>query len=107
LLPWRGGLVAHADQRQLLLEAVGHAQHHVVHQLAHGAAHGVGFARFVGGDEGQLAAFVAHLDQGVLGSDSVPPLPLTLIWSSLMATSTPWGTATGIFPTRDMFLSFP
>jgi hypothetical protein len=32
---------------------------------------------------------------------------LTLIWSSLMATSTPWGTATGDFPTRDMFLSFP
>src|SRR3954471_2757019 len=35
-------------------------------------------------------------------SDSVPPAPLTLIWSALTCTSTPWGTATGIFPMRDI-----
>src|SRR3990167_1010524 len=35
-------------------------------------------------------------------SDSAPPEPFTLIWSSLIATSTPCGTATGIFPTRDI-----
>src|SRR6202007_571161 len=36
-------------------------------------------------------------------SDSVPPVPLTEIWSSLIATSTPAGTAIGIFPIRDIF----
>src|SRR3990172_5682636 len=40
-------------------------------------------------------------------SDRLPPVPLTLIWSSLIDTSTPCGTATGIFPTRDIFSSFP
>src|SRR5690349_3076076 len=43
----------------------------------------------------------------VCARESEPPLPLTLIWSSLMATSTPVGTATGIFPTRDIFLILP
>src|SRR3989338_3703183 len=32
----------------------------------------------------------------------VPRAPLTLIWSSFIATSTPWGKTTGIFPTRDI-----
>jgi hypothetical protein len=32
---------------------------------------------------------------------------LTLIWSSLMSTVTSAGTVTGIFPIRDMCLSFP
>src|SRR5688572_11089330 len=36
-------------------------------------------------------------------SDRLPPVPFTLIWSSLIDTSTPCGMATGIFPTRDIF----
>ena len=61
------GLEAHADERQLLLEALAHAIDHVVHQLTHGAAHGIGFTAFVDGDKAQLATFVADLDQGGLG----------------------------------------
>src|SRR4051812_35601101 len=33
---------------------------------------------------------------------SVPFAPLTVFWSAVIATSTPCGTAIGIFPTRDM-----
>jgi hypothetical protein len=61
------GAETHADQVQLLLEALAHAHHHVVDQLAHGAAHGVGFARFVGRHEAQVGAVGGDLDQRVGG----------------------------------------
>src|SRR5205814_1293179 len=41
----------------------------------------------------------------LIGRTSVPSEPLTLIWSSLICTSTPCGTAIGIFPTRDISFS--
>src|SRR5213592_1898332 len=59
------------------------------------------------GSKESLPSLLATLTSAFCTSDSVPPAPLTLIWSSLIDTSTPCGTATGIFPTRDIFLSFP
>jgi hypothetical protein len=43
-----GGAVAHADDLELLDEAVGHADDHVVHQGAHQAVHGPGLTLVVG-----------------------------------------------------------
>jgi hypothetical protein len=54
-----------------------------------------------------LPPSLVTLTRAFWASSSVPPVPLTLIWSSLICTSTPCGTATGIFPTRDICLSFP
>src|SRR5512139_534543 len=47
-------------------------------------------------------ASLRTLTSGLSERDSVPWAPLTLTWSAAIDTSTPWGTATGIFPTRDM-----
>jgi len=60
-----GGLVAHTDQRQLLLKALAHTDNHVVDQLAQRAAHGVRFAGLVHGNEGHLAVLAHNLDQSV------------------------------------------
>lgn len=57
------GAEAHADQVQLLLEALADAVDHVGHQGAHRAAHRIGFSRFVGGHEAQLASFVLDGDE--------------------------------------------
>src|SRR6476661_3658184 len=59
------------------------------------------------GTKDSLPSLLATFTRAFWASDSVPPAPLTLIWSSLICTSTPWGTATGIFPTRDISRSFP
>src|SRR5574343_674430 len=47
------------------------------------------------------------LTSALAATASWPPAPLTLIWSSLMDTSTPAGTVTGIFPTRDISSLLP
>src|SRR5450432_2546803 len=44
--------------------------------------------------------------RALTGRTSVPSEPLTLIVSAFVVTSTPLGTAIGIFPTRDMTCSF-
>src|SRR4051812_20737986 len=59
------------------------------------------------GSKDSLPSLLATLTSAFCASDSVPPVPLTLIWSSLTCTSTPWGTATGIFPIRDIELFLP
>src|SRR6478735_7753377 len=59
------------------------------------------------GSNDSLPSLLDTFTSAFWASDSVPPAPLTLIWSSLICTSTPWGTATGIFPTRDICRSFP
>src|SRR6478735_5532293 len=58
------------------------------------------------GSNDSLPSLLTTLTSAFCASDSVPPVPLTLIWSSLTCTSTPCGTETGIFPTRDMSGSF-
>jgi hypothetical protein len=62
------GPEAHADQVQLLLEALADAAHHVGHQRAHGAAHGVGFGGVVGRREGQRAPSFLTVTSGDSGT---------------------------------------
>ena len=59
------GFVAHADQVELLLEALGHTDHHVVHQLTHGATHGICFTGCIGRSKVEFACVVSHGHQGV------------------------------------------
>src|SRR5262245_61809622 len=59
------------------------------------------------GSNESLPSLLVTLTSAFWASDSVPPAPLTLIWSSLICTSTPCGTATGIFPTRDISTFLP
>src|SRR5512133_3995870 len=54
-----------------------------------------------------LPPSLVTLTSALRASASVPPAPLTLIWSSLIATSTPCGTAIGIFPIRDIVWFLP
>src|SRR5574343_388312 len=54
-----------------------------------------------------LPASLLTLTSTLDATASWPPAPLTLIWSSLMDTSTPAGTVTGIFPTRDISSLLP
>src|SRR3954469_19156357 len=54
------------------------------------------------GSNDSLPSLLDTLTSAFCASDSWPPAPLTLIWSCLICTSTPWGTATGIFPIRDI-----
>src|SRR3569832_79220 len=54
------------------------------------------------GSNDSLPSLLDTLTSGFCDRESWPPLPLTLIWSSLISTFTSWGTATGIFPTRDI-----
>src|SRR3954470_9090121 len=54
------------------------------------------------GANDSLPSLLTTLTSAFCASDSWPPAPFTLIWSSLTCTSTPCGTATGIFPMRDI-----
>src|SRR4051812_27143571 len=54
------------------------------------------------GSNDSLPSLLTTLTSAFCVSASWPPAPLTLIWSSLTCTSTPCGTATGIFPMRDI-----
>src|SRR5512133_3135744 len=54
-----------------------------------------------------LPPSLVTLTRAFWASDNAPPVPFTLIWSSLICTSTPCGTATGIFPTRDICRFLP
>ncbi|MPN48138.1 hypothetical protein SDC9_195743 [bioreactor metagenome] len=72
------GLVAHANQRQLLLEAFSHALDHVVDQLADGTGQSVSFTGVVGGSKGQLAVVVADGHQAVQRQRQIAALALDL-----------------------------
>src|SRR3569832_1734881 len=54
------------------------------------------------GSNDSLPSLLTTLTSAFCDSDNWPPAPFTLIWSVLICTSTPCGTSTGIFPTRDI-----
>src|SRR6218665_1277723 len=59
------------------------------------------------GSKRSLPSLLVTFTSTFWGSDSVPPAPLTAIWSSFTDTSTPAGMVTGIFATRDIAVSPP
>jgi hypothetical protein len=78
---------------------------HVVHELTHGSAHGIRLAGLIGRRKLHDASIQHNIDQRITGQLQGTAAPLTLIWSSLIDTSTPAGMVTGIFPTRDISVS--
>jgi hypothetical protein len=59
------GFVAHAHQRQLLLEAFGHAGHHIVDQGTQGAGHRIRLTAVIDNVECQRAAIVFYFYQAI------------------------------------------
>jgi hypothetical protein len=58
------------------------------------------------GANDSLPSSFLTLTSGLIGRTSVPSEPLTLIDCAPVVTSTPFGMAIGIFPTRDMWSLF-